>query len=156
MSNEPARNVFSEIILASDHAGFERKKFLHDALASQGIAALDAGPTYFDPADDYPLTIRAAIPYLLERPHACAILIGKSGQGEAMVANRFPGVRAAVYAGGGVERVQLAREHNDANVLSLGAGFVDNDEALNAVHSFIHTPASTDARHVRRRALIDA
>lgn len=155
MSSAPVPSVFTRVFLASDHAGFERKSFILKQLTAAQIDVVDLGPLTYDPADDYPRTVRPAALRVQAEPQTCAIIIGKSGQGEAMVANRVPGVRAAVYAGGGLELVDLARAHNDANVLSLGAGFVTNEEGWDAVQRFIATPASTDERHVRRRAQID-
>lgn len=81
---------------------------------------------------------------------ARGVIVGKSGEGEAMCANRVKGVRAVVYYGGSVDIPKLAREHNDANVLSLGAGFVSGEEARDALKLFLDTPFSGDERHKRR------
>ena len=78
------------------------------------------------------------------------IILGSSGQGEALLANKFSGIRAAVYYGGSKKIVTLAKEHNNANILSLGASFISKREAKKAVELFIQTPFSGDARHVRR------
>jgi ribose 5-phosphate isomerase B len=83
---------------------------------------------------------------------AFGIIIGGSGQGEAMCANRVVGIRAAVFYGGASEIVRLAREHNDANILSLGARFVSIEEAKESVHIFLTTPFSDAPRHARRLA----
>ena len=83
------------------------------------------------------------------------IVIGMSGQGEAMCANRFKNVRAAVYYGGSIEIVRLSREHNDANILSLGARFIEANEALETVKLWLETPFSGDERHVRRITKLD-
>ncbi len=152
MSLAPQSN-FSSVLLASDHAGFERKKYIHERLVDAGYTTTDYGPSVFDPSDDYPGIIRSAVSAL--QPEACAIIFGKSGQGEAMVANRVRGVRAALYTGGNLEIVTLAREHNNANVLSVGAGFVGDVEAWEAVTRFLSTPFSNEERHVRRVRSID-
>lgn len=148
------QSSFKTIALASDHAGFERKQYVYQRLVDAGYSVVDYGPTTYAPDDDYPETIRPAVRAL--EPQTCAILFGKSGQGEAIVANRYPGVRAAVYAGGSTELVTLARAHNDANALSLGAGFLSNEEAWDAVVLFLNTPFSEEPRHVRRIQSIDA
>ena len=84
-----------------------------------------------------------------------AIIFGGSGQGEAMVANRFPGVRATVWYGGNEDIIKLSREHNDANVLSIGARFVSEDDAKKVIDTWLSTPFSGDDRHARRNELID-
>jgi len=84
-----------------------------------------------------------------------AVIFGKSGQGEAIISNRFPGVRAAVYHGKNLEVIRLSREHNDSNILSIGAGFVEIEEAKEAVRLWIATPFSKEERHVRRIEQMD-
>jgi ribose 5-phosphate isomerase B len=78
------------------------------------------------------------------------IILGGSGQGEAIVANKVVGIRSAVYYGGDLEIVRLSRQHNSANILSLGARFINEDEAKEAVKIFIETPFSIEERHIRR------
>lgn len=136
---------------ASDHAGFELKAHLVDFMKEQGFGVIDHGPHEMVVGDDYPDFISLAAAEVSKKPKdARAIIIGHSGQGEAMVANRFPHVRAGVYYGGSDEVLKLMREHNDANVLSLGAHFLNLEQAERAVNVFIETLFSNDERHVRR------
>lgn len=143
-----------KILFASDHAGFELKKALISQCELLGHEIEDMGPFSLDPADDYPDFI---IP--LARKVALGgclgIIVGGSGQGEAMAANRIRGVRAAVYYGGSLDIIQPMREHNDANVLSLGARFIESGDAEKALRVFIDTPFSGEERHSRRIQKLD-
>lgn len=154
MSSDQLNKFSGTVHLGTDHAGFALKESVKAALVSHGFTVVDHTPDFID-GDDYPLTIRPAAYALAGDASGRAILFGKSGQGEAIVANRVPHVRAAVYTGGNLELVRLAREHNDANALSLGAGFLSDSEAWEAVQLFLDTPFSTDERHVRRVTQID-
>lgn len=139
------------IFIASDHAGFDLKRILVDHLHSLGHEVIDKGPKKYDPEDDYPDYISLVGKALEEKPSAAkGIVIGGSGQGEAICANKFYGVRAVVYYGGNMDIVKLSREHNDANVLSIGARFVSPIEAKRAAALWLATPFSGDVRHVRR------
>src|SRR5690348_11098342 len=115
------------IYFATDHAGFEMKNSLREFVKGLGFEVEDCGAYQFDPEDDYPLFIKKAAEAvsrdaLSERPKGVrAVILGGSGQGEQMVANKWSRVRAAEYYGGNLEIVKLARQHNDANILSLGA-----------------------------------
>lgn len=145
------------IYFATDHAGFELKEallpFVRDVL---GYEVVDCGATTYNPEDDYPTFIRKASDVVSKNPEGTkAIIMGGSGQGEAMVANRLPHVRATEYYGGNTEIIRLSREHNDANVLSLGARFLSMDEAKDAVSLWLSTPFSNEERHVRRINAID-
>jgi ribose 5-phosphate isomerase B len=143
------------VVFASDHAGFALKEVLKAHVASLGYDVLDCGATEYDADDDYPVYVHTAAEHVAENPSTRAIVLGGSGQGEAMVANRHGGVRAALYMGethGDLDSVALAREHNDANVLSVGARFVTEDEAKGAVERFLNTPFSGEERHTRRIA----
>lgn len=145
------------IYFATDHAGFELKNtlvpFVRDEL---GYEVVDCGAHEFDANDDYPGFIRAAAEAVSENPEdARAIVLGGSGNGEVMVANKLPRVRAALYHGGNLDIVKLSREHNDANVLSLGGRFVPSDEAKEAVRTWLSTPFSGEDRHVRRISAIE-
>ncbi len=147
-----------KIFFASDHAGFELKNALMEFAATElGHEVTDCGAFELDPSDDYPDFITVAIANLKpELPDARAIILGRSGQGEAMLANRFSGVRAVVYYGGPEEIITLSREHNDANVLSLGAGFLDPESAKEVVRQWLQTPFSGEERHARRIGKLDA
>src|SRR5688572_26745671 len=106
-----------KIYLASDHAGFELKEKLKRHLEGPGFEIEDCGAFSFDPNDDYPKFIRLAVRAVADDPERRkAIILGGSGEGEAMVANRYHGVRATVYYGGPMDIIKLSREHNDANV----------------------------------------
>ncbi len=145
-----------KILIASDHAGFELKSKLIAVLEEMTLSVEDRGAFALDPNDDFPDFIGAVARCVSNDPeNVKGIVIGGSGQGEAISANRFPQVRAAVFYGGPEEIVRLSREHNDANVLSLGARFMDFEEAKRAVTLWIGTPFSGDERHVRRIAKIE-
>ena len=143
------------IFIASDHAGFALKGVLIPYLEELGHTVVDCGASSLDESDDYPDFIQKAAQGVAAGHAERAIVLGGSGQGEAMAGNRFLGVRAAVYYGGPLDIVRLAREHNDANVLSLGARFLDEGEAKEAVALFLATPFSDDERHARRIHKID-
>ncbi|MBI2334541.1 RpiB/LacA/LacB family sugar-phosphate isomerase [Candidatus Daviesbacteria bacterium] len=137
------------IYLASDHAGFELKEKVKEFLKKEGYEIEDCGAYKFDPADDYPAFIAKAAEAVSKNSDSKAIILGGSGQGEAIVANKFPGVRAAVFYGN-LDIIPLAREHNNANILSLGARFLTEDEVIEAVRLFLETPFTDEERHVRR------
>jgi len=147
-----------KIYLASDHAGFALKKQLLEYLEGAGFEVADCGPKQFVEGDDYPDYISLAAAEVSKNPkEARAIVIGLSGQGEAMVANKFPRVRAGIFYGAplgagirGQEIVKLLREHNDANVLSLGAKFMTPEDAERTVDIFLSTEFSNESRHARR------
>ena len=144
-----------KIYFASDHAGFELKNRLVEFIKNIGLDVVDVGPSVYDENDDYPDTISKAAELISKNPEDRAIVIGGSGQGEAIVCNRYPHVRAAVYYGGPVEIVSLSRAHNDANILSIGARFVDQNEIGEVVREWILGQFSNDERHVRRIEKID-
>jgi ribose 5-phosphate isomerase B len=152
------RNALSMIIyFAADHAGFELKNELFTYVRDElGHTVDDCGAYNFDKDDDYPAFVSAAVAKVSVDPeNNRAIILGGSGQGEAMVANRTKGIRAAVYYGGNSEIVTLAREHNNANVLSLGARFLDTSDAKEAVRLWLTTKFSGEERHARRIAQLD-
>ena len=142
-----------KIYLATDHAGFALKEEIKKYLEDEGNEVYDCGAHTLEPGDGYPSYMAQAAENIqkdaLHDP-AFGIIFGGSGQGEAIVANRFRHVRAIVYAGGNLELVKLGREHNDANVLSIGARFVSFNEAVQAIKLFLDTPFSHDERHADR------
>ncbi len=138
------------IYIGSDHAGFELKRELIPFLSSQGYEIFDCGPHEYVHNDDYPDYISVVARQVAEHSGVKGIVIGWSGQGEAMVANRFPDIRCAVFYGGSKHILTLSREHNDANMLSLGAHFLTTQEAKTAVELWLGTKFSEDERHIRR------
>lgn len=139
------------LYIASDHAGFELKQFLIDHLRGQGKEVDDCGAKAYDKLDDYPDFILPCAQKVAESPSEHrGIMIGWSGQGEAIAANKVKGIRAAVFYGGPSEIISLSRRHNDSNVLSLAAGFLKQDEAAQAVDSWLAAEFSGDERHIRR------
>jgi len=145
------------IILASDHAGFAVKEAVKTFLQGKGYEIRDVGASTFVDGDDYPeYMMKAGMEISKDlKNESKAIIFGGSGEGEAIVANRFPGVRAVVWYGGDKAILKLTREHNDANVLSIGARFVDEESAKEAVILWLKTPFSGEERHMRRIAQID-
>ncbi len=139
-----------KIYIGSDHAGFQMKGELISFLSEQGFQLYDCGPEEYNHGDDYPDYIPNVAEQVSNDTRAMGIIIGFTGQGEAMVANRFPHVRCAVYYGGSKHVLTLSRQHNDANVLSIGSNFVTTQEAKEAVLLWIRTEFSGDERHVRR------
>lgn len=139
-----------KIYIGTDHAGFELKQKLVPFIESLGHEAVDFGAHEYHEDDDYPDFIAPVAKEVSADPMARGIILGGSGQGEAMVANKFPHVRAAVYYGGTLDIIRLSREHNDANILSLGARFLSEEEAKVAVELWLATPFSGDERHIRR------
>ncbi len=161
-----------KIYLATDHAGFKLKEKIKAYLSSMmDLEIVDMGALEFTPEDDYPDFIRPAAEAVAADQGSLGIIFGGSGQGEAIVANKVRGVRAAVFYGemipyeavdvGGTsskdpyEIVKLARFHNNANILSLGAHFILESHAQQAVKVFIDTLFSGDERHVRRITKIE-
>lgn len=139
-----------KIFIGTDHAGFELKQKLAPFLQSLGHEAVDFGAHEYRKDDDYPDFIASVAKAVSDDRTVRGIILGGSGQGEAMVANKFPHVRAAVYYGGTLDTVRLSREHNDANILSLGARFLNEDEAKEAVKLWLSTPFPREERHKRR------
>ena len=140
------------IALASDHAGFDYKQRVKQHLLDAGHQVTDLGTDSPQPCD-YPLLIRPAAEAVADGRCERAIVLGGTGNGEAMVANRVPGVRCALCWD--LRSARFARAHNDANVLSLGQRMVSIEAALEVVDTWLATPFDA-GRHARRIALIDA
>lgn len=139
------------LYLASDHAGFYLKEDIKKYLSGIGYAYIDEGAYEYNPHDDYPDFIsRVAKKISRDSEHSSGIVFGGSGQGEAMLANKYPGVRAAVYYGSSPDIIMLSRNHNDSNLLSIGARFVSPVDAQKAVRGWLDKSFSGDERHVRR------
>lgn len=147
-----------KIYFASDHAGFSLKNELVAYLRDEkGLDVVDCGADVYDEKDDYTDLVSNAVKFVSEdSENVKAIILGGSGEGEAMVANRFKGVRATVYYGGEKKILELSREHNDANVLSLGARFLAVDEAKEAVDLWLSYSFNGEERHARRNKTIDS
>ncbi|MBI2039928.1 RpiB/LacA/LacB family sugar-phosphate isomerase [Candidatus Microgenomates bacterium] len=138
------------IYLATDHAGFELKEKIKKFLQDGGYEVEDFGAYQMDAEDDYPDFISKAAQAVSKDPSSKAIILGGSGQGEAIVANKFPNIRTTVFYGGSLDIVKLGRQHNDANVLSLGARFLKEEDAIDAVKLWLETPFTNEERHIRR------
>jgi ribose 5-phosphate isomerase B len=145
-----------KIFFAADHAGFEMKNALMEYVKELGYETEDCGAYELNLEDDYPEFIKKAAQKVSENSeNNKAIILGGSGQGEAIVANRFQNIRATVFYGGPKYIITLSREHNDANILSLGAKFISLDEAKEAVKLWLETAFSGEERHQRRIESID-
>lgn len=140
------------IHIATDHAGLELSHFLIRELTKQGHDVFDHGPTAYDPLDDYPsFCINAALAVVADANagvQALGIVLGGSGNGEQIAANKVKGIRAALAWN--ESTAKLAREHNDANVIAVGARQHSQEEVLHLIELFIAEPFSQDERHVRR------
>lgn len=134
--------------IGSDHAGLETKQFLVTALTERGHDVIDHGPHEYDALDDYPPFCLATGAAVVGDPGSLGIVLGGSGNGEQIAANKVDGVRAALVWS--VEIATLAREHNDANVISIGARMHPESDVLAFVETFLATPFSGDDRHIRR------
>ena len=161
-----------KIALASDHAGFEISKELEEYLEELGHEIHNFGPKKFNPQDDYPDFIMPAAKAVSDGECNAGVVLGGSGQGEAMAANRFRGVRCAVFYGPAVakspvdiegdishdphEIVRLERQHNGANMLSIAVRFVSLEEMKRVIKIWLDTAFSNEERHLRRINKLDA
>ncbi len=140
------------IHIATDHAGLELSHFLISELSKAGHEIFDHGPKEYDPLDDYPgFCITAALAVRADEDagtQALGIVLGGSGNGEQMAANKVHGIRAALVWN--LDTAKLARQHNDANVVAVGARQHDQAEVLELIKAFIAEPFSQDERHIRR------
>lgn len=161
-----------KVFIGSDHVGFELKAKLITYLKDLGYEVEDKGAFEYDKADDYPDFILPVAQAVAEDPvNYAGIVMGGSGQGEAIAANRVKGVRAALFYGPCLpkqavdatgresedpyEMIRLTREHNNANVLSLGVRFISEDEAKMVVKMWLEAPFTSEERHLRRIGKID-
>lgn len=153
------------IYLGTDHAGYELKNTLKEYLGSLGYDVIDKGPFAFDKEDDYPDFIFPVAKAVAEDAGSFGVILGGSGQGEAMCANRVKGARAGVFYGDlatqvdsdgkAIDMVTSLREHNNANIISIGARFLDEEKVKAAIKKFIETPFPGGERHVRRITKLD-
>lgn len=152
-----------KVFIGTDHAGYVLKEEIVKALQAQGHEVVDKGAYEYNEGDDYPdFVIPVAQEVSKDPENSRGIVLGATGEGEAITANKFPHVRAVVYYGKAHSVVDdeadvlvRSREHNDANVLSLGARFFNAEDAINAVNTWLATPYSKGERHLRRLAKID-
>ena len=142
------------VFLGSDHAGFELKIELVRRLQAAGHDVVDFGAATFDPEDDYPVYCLHTATAVIAEAGSLGVVIGGSGNGEQIAANKVPGIRAALAWS--EDTARLARAHNDANVVALGARQHTVDEAWAIVTAFLATPFSGDERHARRIAQVAA
>lgn len=142
------------IYIGTDHAGYSLKEAIKEHLIANGYEVRDMGAVNYDPEDDYPDKIFPVAEAVARDPEGMGIILGGSGQGEAMAANRVKGVRATVYYDGPDEIVELSRTHNNANVLSLGARFIETNRALQVIDRWLKIPFE-GGRHQRRIDKLD-
>lgn len=140
--------------IATDHAGFELKEHLVKVLRDAGYEVIDHGAITYDPNDDYPQMCIEAAEGVVSDPGSLGVVIGGSGNGEQMAANLVKGARAALVWNEDI--AVLAREHNNANVIAVGARQHSKEDATRFVLTFLETPFSEDERHKRRIAVMDA
>jgi ribose 5-phosphate isomerase B len=141
-----------QVHIGSDHAGFDLKNFLAMALREDGHDVVDHGPHEYDAEDDYPVYCIPAAEAVVAESGSLGVVIGGSGNGEQIAANKVKGTRAALAYN--IDTAKLGRQHNDANVISIGARMHSEEEALEMVRMFLATPFSGDDRHARRIRLL--
>ena len=142
--------MIKKIILGSDHAGFKLKEAIKKFLIKEGFEVNDLGTHSYNADDDYPEFIAVAAKKVASNKNSKGIIFGGSGQGEAIIANKIKGIRAALYYGSNLDIVKLSRTHNNANILSLGARFLTEKQAMEAVRLWLKTDFSNEERHKRR------
>lgn len=136
------------VYLGTDHAGFEYKETLKPIIEKLGFTPVDCGAFELNPDDDYPDFVAEAARKVAADPGSYGVVFGKSGAGECMVANKIQGVRAFLAIN--EKNVKLAREHNNANVMSIGFEFIQESDLENLLKVFLETPFSGEERHTRR------
>ena len=142
------------IVLATDHAGFELKEHVKKFLLEKGFEIKDFGALEYDALDDYPDFIIPASKFV-SKNKLIGIIFGGSGQGEAIAANRIKGIRAVVFYNGPDDIIELSRMHNNANILSIGARFVDNQRAEEIINLWLSTTFE-EGRHKKRISKLDS
>jgi ribose 5-phosphate isomerase B len=140
------------VYLGSDHAGFELKAYLLEHLTGNGFEVVDCGPEAYVADDDYPPYCFETARRVLADPGSLGVVIGGSGNGEQIAANKVPGIRAALAYS--EETARLGREHNDAQIVAIGARMHSQDQAATLVDTFLATPFSEDPRHIRRIRIV--
>jgi ribose 5-phosphate isomerase B len=140
------------IHIGSDHAGLEFKGVIIKHLEAQGHEVVDHGPHTFDPLDDYPVFCIPAAQAVAKEPGSLGIVLGGSGNGEQIAANKVKGIRAALAWS--IETAKLGRQHNDANVVAIGGRMHTPEFCLEMVDAFIAEPFSGDERHIRRITMV--
>lgn len=140
--------------IGGDHAAYDLQQDLIRFLEAEGHEVVNHGPFELDPVDDYPVFVLRAAQAVAEDPESRGVVLGGSGNGEQMAANKVPGIRAALCYN--VELAQLAREHNDAQVISIGGRMNSAAEARSMVRTFLETPFSGEERHQRRIDMVTA
>lgn len=140
------------IYVGSDHAAFELKNAVVEHLRGAGHEPVDCGPEVYDAEDDYPVYVLRTAQRVAADTESLGVVLGGSGNGEQIAANKVRGIRAALAFS--EETARLAREHNNANVLSLGARMYAEADALRFVDIFVSTSFSTEPRHARRIAML--
>ena len=143
-----------KIHVATDHAGLDLKNAIRDYLVDKGHDVTDHGTHEYDALDDYPDFIFPCAKAVAADTESKGIILGGSGQGEAMAANRVKGCRAAVFYNGPMDIVKLSREHNNANILSLGARFMSEEEIYDVIELWLAEPFG-GGRHQRRIEKLD-
>ena len=143
------------IVLATDHAGFELKEEVKKSLLELNYEVKDFGAFEYESTDDYPDFINPAAQFISENNNTIGVIFGGSGQGEAMAANRFKGVRAAVFYDGPDEIIDLSRLHNNANVLSVGSRFIKSERAIELIKQWLSVEFE-GGRHQKRIEKLDS
>jgi ribose 5-phosphate isomerase B len=151
------KQKIKKIYLSGDHAGFEIKEKIKPWLIKKGFKIEDIGPFNSNPEDDYPDYVIPMAKLVAKNPNNRGIIIAGSGQGEVIAANRIKNIRTALYYGSSPPEqiLKLSRKHNNSNVLSLGAFFMDENLIKKAITVWIQTPFSNETRHKRRLKKIE-
>lgn len=141
------------VYIGADHAGFEFKQQIIDHLLEAGHEPIDCGAFFYDPVDDYPAFCVSAAVRTVADPGSLGLVLGGSGNGEQIAANKVPGARCALAWS--VETAKLAREHNNAQLIGIGGRMHSLEEAFAIVDAFLSTPFSGEERHARRIAILE-